>query len=204
MTKTIGSISLALILLALAPGAAAADEERFSLELRGGGFNRDDSGYADHAAVYGLSDPELAGGGVVEGGVRFLPRLWLLGSWSGWTTSGQRRLSELSVDNKALLAQIGFTAYREEFETDELSWWLRADLSAGGGLYTIADDLDGEGHRDRGPGARLGGQIAAGWRGVGIALSYGWHMTGVRIDDRVGGSIGAGGHELGAGLRFQY
>jgi hypothetical protein len=188
----------------LCAGRADADEERFSLELRGGGFDRDDGGYADHAEVYGLSNPELAGGGVIEGGVRFLPRLWLLGSWSGWSTSGVRRLSELTVDNRALLAQIGFTAYREEFDTDGVAWWLRADLSAGAGLYTISDDLEGEAHRDRGPGARLGGQIAAGWRGIGLALSYGWHITGARIDDRVGGSISAGGHEFGAGLRFQY
>jgi hypothetical protein len=189
---------------ALWAGRADADEERFSLELRGGGFDRDDGGYADHAEVYGLSNPELAGGGVIEGGVRFLPRLWLLGSWSGWSTSGARRLSELDVENRAVLAHVGFTAYREEFETDDVAWWLRADVSAGAGLYTISDDLDGEGHRDRGPGARLGAQIAAGWRGVGLALSYGWHLTDVHIDDRVGGTLNAGGHEFGAGLRFQY
>lgn len=199
-----GIVLAVLGLLAVGAGPAAGDEERFSLELRGGGFNRDDAGYADHAAVYGLSDPELAGGGVVEGGVRVLPRLWLLGSWSGWTTVGSRRLSELSVENQALLAHVGFTAYREEFDTNGVAWWLRADLTAGAGLYTISDDLEGEGHRDRGPGGRLGGQLAVGWRGIGFAVSYGWHLTGVRIDDRVGGSIGAGGHEFGAGLRFQY
>lgn len=195
---------LAATALSLAAGRAAADEERFSLELRGGGFDRDDGGYADHAAVYGLSDPELAGGGVIEGGVRFMPRLWLYGSWSGWTTSGARRLSELTVSNQALLAQIGFTAHREEFATDGVRWWLRADLLAGAGLYTISDQLEGEAHRDRAPGGRIGGQLAVGWRGVGVALSYGWHLTSARIDDRVGGSIGAGGHEFGAGLRLQY
>lgn len=195
---------LAATALAMSAGRAAADEERFSLELRGGGFDRDDGGYADHAEVAGLSDPELAGGGVIEGGVRFMPRLWLLASWSGWTTSGARRLSELTVDNRALLAQIGFTAWREELETSDVRWWLRADLAAGAGLYTIADRLDGEGHRDRAAGGRLGAQLAVGWRGIGIALSYGWHLTAARIDDRVGGSIGAGGHEFGAGIRFQY
>jgi hypothetical protein len=197
-TKTI------LIVLMTLAAPAAADEERFSLELRGGGFNRDDSGYADHAAVYGLSDPEVAGGGVVEGGVRFLPRLWLHGSWSGWTTSGPRRLSELTVRNRALLAHVGFTAYRGEFEAGEVPWWLRVDLTAGAGLYTMADDLEGEGHEDRGPGARLGYQVGAGWKAVGLVFSYGWHLTGVHIDDRVGGSIGAGGHEFGAGLRLAF
>ena len=44
----------------LAAGQRGADEERFSLDLRGGGFNRDDGGYADHAEVYGLANPELA------------------------------------------------------------------------------------------------------------------------------------------------
>jgi hypothetical protein len=198
------TIALAALALMSSVTAAAADEERFSLELRGAGFDREDGGYADHAEVYGLSDPEVAGGGVVEAGVRFMPRLWLIASWSGFTTSGPRRLSELAVANQALLAQIGFTAYRGEFVSGEVPWWLRLDATAGGGLYTISDDLEGEGRTDRGPGARVGGQLAIGWKAIGVALSYGWHLTGVHLDDRVGGSIGAGGFEFGGGLRLAF
>lgn len=205
MTIRIAGALALLIALALAlPAAARADEERFSLALRGAGFDRDDGGYADHAEVYGLSDPEVAGGGVVEAGVRFMPRLWLLASWSGFTSSGARRLAELTVDNQALLAQIGFTAYRGEFASGEVPWWLRVDLVAGGGLYTISDELGGERHTGRGPGARVGGQLAVGWKAIGLALSYGWHLTGAHLDDRVGGSIGAGGFEFGAGLRLAF
>jgi len=199
------TLLLATTVVALAGGVAAADEERFSLELRGGVLNRDDGGYADHAEVYGLSNPEIGGGGVIEGGVRFLPRLWALASWSGFTSSGPRRLSELQVDNQVLLGHLGFTAYREEFNIDgEFPWWMRFDLMAGAGLYTISDDLDGEGRSDRGPGARLGAHVAFGWKAVGFSLSYGWHMTGVKIEDRLGGELGAGGHELGGGLRLQF
>lgn len=200
---SIRSLVLACLMLALGEGAAAADEERFSFELRGGGLNRDDGGYADHAVVYGLSNPEFAAGGVVEGGVRVLPRLWLLASWSGYYSRGPRRLSELSVTNRAVLAQVGFTAYREEFEYGG-PWVLRFDLEAGGGLYTLSDDLDGEGHRDRGPGGRVGAQVAGSWKSIGLVVSYGWHVTGVRLTDRVGGELGAGGHELGAGLLLQF
>ena len=201
---TIRSLLLASLALALAGGTAAADEERLSLELRGGGFNRDDGGYADHAEVYGLANPEIAGGGILEGGVRFLPRLWLHASWSGFSSHGPRRLSELRVSNQAVLAQIGFTAFRHQFDTEGFPWALRFDLKAGGGLYTIEDDLDGEGHSDRGPGARAGAQVAASWKSIGMVVSYGWHLTGVRVVDRLGGEIGAGGHEIGAGLRLHF
>ncbi len=194
-------IPLAVLLLA---GPAAADEERFSLALRGGALNRDDGGYADHAEVYGLASPEIAGGGVLEAGVRFFPRLWLLASWSGFTSSAPRRLSQLSVDNQALLAHLGLTVARQEFLTGEFPWAIRFDLTAGGGLYRISDDLDGEGSADRGPGARVGAQVGASWKAIGLVLTYGWHMTGVAIEDRLGGRLGAGGHEFGGGLRLQF
>ncbi|HEU5060152.1 MAG TPA: hypothetical protein VFU21_26655 [Kofleriaceae bacterium] len=204
MTAILRAPVLAAALVALAAGDAAADEGRFSLSLRGGAFNRDDGGYADHAQVYGLSNPEVSGGGVLEGGVRVLPRLWLLASWSGFTSSGPRRLSELSVTSSAVLAQVGFTAWREEFATGEFPWSMRLELTAGGGYYTISDQLDGEGRRDRAPGARVGAQVGASWKAVGLVLSYGWHMTGARLEDRLGGTLGAGGHEIGGGLRFEF
>lgn len=190
--------------MTLLGGVAFADEERFSLTLRGGAFNRDDGGYADHAEVYGLSSPEIGGGGVLEGGVRFFPRLWLLASWSGFSSSTPRRLSQLSVTNQALLAQIGFTAWREELDTGGFPWAAQLDLVAGGGLYTISDELDGEGQRDRGPGARVGAQVGASWKAIGLVFSYGWHMTKVGVEDRLGGELGAGGHEFGAGLRLAF
>jgi hypothetical protein len=191
------------ILLALAAGPAAADEGRVSLTLRGGALDRDDGGYADHAEVHGLASPELGGGGVLEAGVRILPRLWLLASWSGFSSSAPRRLSELSVVNQAILAQIGVTAWRREFDTGGFPWAVRFDVTAGGGIYRISDSLEGEGQADRGPGARVGAQIGASWKAVGLVFSYGWHLTGVEIEDRLGGSLGAGGHEFGAGLRFE-
>ena len=199
-----GSLHLAPVLLAIAAGRAAADEGRFSLTLRGGAFNRDDAGYADHAEVHGLANPELSGGGVLEGGVRVLPRLWLLASWSGFSSRAPRRLSELSVVNQAILAHVGFTAWREEFDTGGFPWAVRFDLMAGGGLYRISDSLEGEGQEDSGPGARVGAQIGASWKAVGLVFSYGWHMTGARVEDRLGGSLGAGGHELGGGLRLEF
>jgi hypothetical protein len=201
---TLRSLALASLTLALTAGTAVADEERFSFELRGGVLNREDGGYADHAEVHGLSNPEIGGGGIIEGGVRFLPRLWVLASWSGFSSSGSRRLSELSVMNQAILGHLGFTAFRRELDIEGFPWSLRVDLTAGAGLYTIADELDGERSSDRGPGARVGAQVAFGWKAVGFAICYGWHMTGVKLEDRVGGDLGAGGHELGAGLRLQF
>jgi hypothetical protein len=197
------ALAIGLILLAL-PAAAAAEEERFSLSLRGGAFNRTDRGYGDHAQVFGLSNPQIGGGGIVEAGVRVLPRLWLLGSWAGFSSSGQRRLDTLSVMNQALLGQIGFTTWRGEFEAGKFAWALRVDLVAGGGLYFISDELDGESQSDSGPGARAGAQVAFSWRMLGFSIAGGYNATRVAIEDRLGGELGAGGIDFGAGLRFQF
>lgn len=199
-----GSLLLAPVLLVLAAGTAAADEGRFSLTLGGSALNREDGGYADHAEVHGLSHVEVGGGGRLEGGVRVLPRLWLLASWSGFTSVAARRLSELDVYSDALLAHVGFTAWRQEFDTGGFPWAARFDLTAGAGRYRMHDDFDGEGQDVSGPGARFGAQIGASWKAVGLVFSYGWHLTGVEVEDRLGGTLGAGGHEFGGGLRFEF
>jgi len=192
----------AAILSAASP--AAGDEERFSLTLRGAAFDRDDTGYADHAQVFGLGSPEVGGGGVVEAGVRVLPRLWLVGSWSAFATLGKRRLDALRVANHALLLQLAVTAARVDIDLQGEPTWLRLDLMGGGGLYWISDELDGEEQNASAPGARVGAQVSYGWRALGLSLSYGWHMSRARLEDRLGGALRAGGHELGAGLSLRW
>jgi hypothetical protein len=195
-------IAIALVLLAL-PSAARADEERFSLALRGAAFTRHDRGYADHAEVFGLSSPQLAGGGVMEVGVRVVSRLWLLASWGDFSSSGGRRQDMLTVSNQAAVGQLGVTAWRGELDPGGVALALRVDLVAGGGLYRISDDLAGERHRDRGWGARTGAQIAFTWKRVGLSIAGGYNATHVAIEDRLGGKLEAGGVDLGGGLRLQ-
>lgn len=191
---------------AVAPGAARAGEERLTLSMRGAAFDRDDGGYADHAGVFGLGGAEVGGGGVVEAGVRVAPRLWLYASWSGFTSVAARRLDELRVSNQALLVQAGVTVFRR----DELTAWtegmpiaLRCDLVAGGGLVTLRDELDGVSRRARGPGLRAGAQVTVSWRALGLTLAYGRHFARASLEDRLGGELGAGGNELGAGLSLR-
>lgn len=191
---------LALAALGGAAPEARADEQRVTLALRGAVLDRDDDGYADHAAVFGLGNPEVAGGGVVELGVRAAPRLWLYASWSGFASLASRRQGELGVRNQALLGQVGLTVLRLDIGTDQVPLALRADLLAGGGLYLLRDELDGEARRSAAPGARGGAQVTLSWRSIGFTLAYGHHLTRASIDDRVGGALGAGGNEFGAGL----
>lgn len=204
------AIAAALCLAALGimlggrPGEASADEQRVTLGLRGGVFDRDDHGYADHASVFGLGDPEVAGGGVLELGVRAAPRIWLYASWSGFASLASRRLGELGVRNQAVLGQVGLTVLRLDLGTDQLPLSLRADVLAGGGLYVMSDELDGEAHRSTAPGARGGAQVTLSWRSIGFTLAYGHHVTRASIEDRVGGGLRAGGNEIGAGLAFGY
>ena len=197
----------AVVLVAVLPGTALA-EDRVSLSLRGGGMVRDDRGYGDHASAFGLGDPRLGGGGVVEAGVRVAPRLWLLASWAGFASSALRRESELTVRQTHWVAQVGFTAYRHAigFEVDDAdeSIDLALDLVAGGGVVTLSDELDGASRSERGPVARAGAQLEVSWRAIGIVMAYGYHHSRVALHDRVGGALGAGGHEISAGLSFRF
>lgn len=210
MKFTLAAAVAALILVAGAPARAdtvddrGARVERFSLSLRGGGFDRDDGGYADHAGVFGLGDPEVGGGGVVEAGVRVFSRFWILGSWSGFTSTATRRLDSLTVTNQAVLLQLGVTAWRGDYLTNGEPWSIRFDLTAGGGLYLLSDDLAGDGHTDREPGLRAGVALSAWWRDLGLTLAYGRHQTRAHLDDRLGGSLGASGNEWSGGLALRF
>jgi hypothetical protein len=194
-------------LLVAAPAAVRA-EDQVSLSMRGGGLVRDDHGYGEHASAFGFGDPQLAGGGVVEAGVRVAPRLWLLASWAGFGTSAVRRDSELVVSQVLLVAQLGFTAYRHSFDLEvddeHESIALALDLVAGGGVTTLSDDLDGTGDSTTGPVARSGAQLKGSWRGVGVVLAYGYHYSRAALVDRLGGRLGAGGHEVSGGVAFGF
>lgn len=194
------------MLIAVLPAAASA-EDRVSLSLRGGGLVRDDRGYGDHASAFGLGDPRLGGGGVVEAGVRVAPRLWLLASWAGFASTAARRESELTVRQHLLVAQLGFTAYRHELhfqEGGDESIAFALDLVAGGGVTTLSDELDGAARAERGAVARAGAQLEVSWRSVGVVLAYGYHASRVLLHDRVGGALGAGGHEVSGGLSLGF
>lgn len=195
-----------VIVLVVGGGLARADEDRLSLDLRGGGFVRDDRGYGDHAAAFGFGDPQLGGGGVVEAGVRVAPRLRLLASWSGFSSLGARGGSELEVTQQTLLAQLAFSVYRRAFafelEEDEGREAITLDLAAvtGGGVTFLSDELEGAGSSARGAIGRSGAQLRASWRAVGLVFAYGWHYSRVAVGDRLGGELGAGGHEISGGL----
>jgi hypothetical protein len=199
------AVALAAALAVDAAARPAAGEERVTLSVRGAAYDRNDDGYADHAAAHGLSGAEVGGGGVVEGGVRLAPRLWLYASWSVFSSLARRRQDELSVLSQAVLLQAGVTVFRRDrLAGIALPVAIRVDVLAGGGLYHLRDELDGEAHSERGPGARAGAQVTASWRAVGFVVAYGLHLARASIADRVGGELRAGGSELGAGFTLRF
>ncbi|HUS68763.1 MAG TPA: hypothetical protein VMZ28_29710, partial [Kofleriaceae bacterium] len=202
-------IAIVMVIVLVVGGGLARADDGFSLSLRGGGFVRDDRGYGDHAAAFGFGDPQLGGGGVVEAGVRVGPRLWVLTSWTGFSSLGARGESELQVRQQTLLAQLAFTVYRRAFAfelEDEGEEAIALDLAAvtGGGVTFLSDDLDGAGSSERGAIGRSGAQLRVSWRAVGLDLAYGWHYSRVSVRDRLGGELGAGGHEISAGLSLAW
>ncbi|SRR6266568_4215261 len=116
-------------------------------------------GYADHAAAFGFTSPNLqtTPGGGLEVGLDVAPRLWLFASCRAYGATMERRLSELHVSSLEALLEVHFTLARHEWTMDTLPgtrFAFEAQLTGGGGYYRITDELDGHGQADQGPGAR--------------------------------------------------
>jgi len=193
------------IALVLAPSAIRADGgDRITLDLRGGGLARSNDGYAEHAGVFGLSGMELGGGGMVEAGVRVAPRVWLAASWSGFGSIARKRASELHLMTTAVLAHIRVRAYEKNFYSRGQRYSFAVDASLGGGRYRIEDSFDGETRSDSSPGGRAGLQLSFYWRMVGYSLGYAYDHASARLEDQLGGSVAAGGHEFTGGLSLRF
>jgi len=188
-----------------APAVAAADSgDRVALNLRGGGLARNDDGYAEHAGVFGLSGVGLGGGGVLEAGVRVAPRVWLFGSWSGFNSIVQKRTSELRLMTTAVLGHVRVRAYDHTFYARGQRYSFIVDASLGGGQYRLEEDFDGETRAASSLGARAGAQMTFYWRSIGYGIGYAYHHATARLEDRLGGKIGAGGHEFTGGLSVRF
>ena len=74
----------------------------------------------------------------------------------------------------------------------------------GGGWYRIGERI-GEERRDaEGWGGRAGLSLTVYWRALGYQVGYAYHATGARLEDGRGGSMSAGGHEVGGGLSLRF
>ncbi len=76
--------------------------------------------------------------------------------------------------------------------------------SLGGGRYWLDERFDGERRQAGGWGGRAGVSLTLYWRAIGYTIGYAYHLTEVSLDDGLGGTIGAGGHEFGGGLSVRF
>ncbi len=184
--------------------ARAGGEERIRLDLRGGGLARNDDGYADHASVFGLSGVGLGGGGMLEAGVRVAPRFWVAGSWAGFGSVARKRTSELSLMTTAVLAHVRVRPFDKTFYARGQRYSFVIDIAVGAGRYRIEDTLDGETRSASSFGVRGGVEMTFYWRAIGYSLGYAHNRASARLEDQLGGSVSAGGHEFtgGPSLRF--
>lgn len=189
----------------MVPGSSRADAgERVRLDLRGGGLARNDDGYADHASVFGLPGVGLGGGGMLEVGVRVAPRIWVAGSWAGFGSVARKRASELSLMTTAVLAHLRVRGYDKTFYARGQRYSFVIDATFGAGRYRIEDTFDGETRSASSPGVRGGAQMTFYWRAIGYSLGYAYNHASARLEDQLGGSVSAGGHEFTGGLSVRF
>ena len=197
----------AVLALLLVAAPASADEGRFTLGLRVGALARGGDGYASHADAFGF---RAAGIGVALGlsaGYHVTPRLRILASAGLALSASMRRIEPeetLTIRSAAYLVQVGYTPWRHEFEMKNTTWFVLVEGFAGAGLYTIRDELGSRSHSDVGPGGTAGARLAIGSGIWSFAVRYGYHLTAAHIEDRLGGELSAGGHDIGIemGVRF--
>lgn len=172
-----------------------------TINVRGGGYVRDDGGYLSHAQTFGWSDIDATGGAILEAGADLTQRLSLYVSWGGfsnrWPTG---RLSNLELRTDAVLGHVRYAAW--QWRTRDVLG--QAQLFLGAGWYRLSESLDDRGRTDSSLGVRGSADFVIHWRWIGFLLGYGYHAATASVSDRLGGTLGAGGHEVSAGLSLRW
>jgi hypothetical protein len=203
----------ALLLWGSPAAAQPADDDdgraRVLVNVRGGGLTRDDGGYLAHAQAFGFEHLDAGSGVSLEVGTELTSRVALVGSYGVFESSAVRRLSKLSLRSEAMLLSLRYRVWQTRFgrangRVGAGPWMAQVTLSGGAGMYRLDDQLDDITQESGGFGMRGGGDVALYWRWIGFVLGYGYHYAEPRIHDRVGGSVGAGGHEVSAGLGLRF
>jgi hypothetical protein len=196
--------ALALVLLLSLP--VHADEGRFTVGVRFGGLVHGGDGYTDHAAVFGFGRSLVGFAFGLAAGVQVTPRLRIVAAASGAIGSSQRRIEPdetLRITNGAYLLQAGYTPLRHDFDVLGAPWFVAVEVVAGGGVYTVADDLGGHSRSAVGPGGSAGARLMTGSGAWYMGAGYALHLSTASIHDRLGGELSAGGHEIGFELGFR-
>lgn len=203
----------ALAACALWPGSAQAkdkDAYALSFELFGGGYVRSDKGFVEHARVFGY-DFRGSGGGGIDVGFEIFPRLSVHASWSGYTMSATRRLSELRVTSQAFLLHARYAFYRQRWPLGGTKLMVQVEGVLGSGYYFLRETYDDPtlyarafDHKRPGLGLRGGLDASAYYGAFGLVLGYAFQYSPAHVDDNLGGKIYAGGHEITGGLALRF
>jgi hypothetical protein len=171
-----------------------------TVSVRGGGLVRDDNQYLSHAQTFGFDRLDATGGAVLEAGTEIAPRLSLHLSWGGFNSTSAKRLDTLELRTDAVLAHVRYAVWR--WEKREVM--AQAQVSIGGGFYRIGETFDDMTRSASSAGMRVGADLSTYWRWVGFIFGYGYHLAPATLADRLGGTVGAGGHEVSAGFSVRF
>ena len=192
--------------------AAAKDKDQYavSVELYGGGYIRSNKGFVDHAAVFGY-DFRGSGGGGIDAGFEILPRLSVHASWSAYTMSATRRLSDITITSQAVLLQARYAFFRKRFPVGGTSLMTQVEGVLGGGYYHLRESYEDPSlyprpftHNRPGVGVRGGIDASVYYGSFGLVLGYAFQYSPAHVDDQLGGKIYAGGHEITGGLALRF
>jgi hypothetical protein len=206
-------IGLSVAAAIFSAGAAARAQAGSAIHLvgdfRGMVLVRDDDNYFQHANTFRYSIPREAGGVQLTIGAALGSRVSLLAEGFYVGEGADRGDAHLRLSSGALLGVVRWAFLRWELPDGNGS----IDLSALGGFgqYLIRETFVDPGlspqvftHDDASFGG-LGGIetsiVFSVFRGV---IGYGYHVAPAAVNDRIRGSVNAGGHEvsIGVGVRL--
>ena len=198
--KIASRAAVAAMLAAITPLARADD---LVGDVRTIMLVRDDNNYFTHATKFGYDFPNVAGGIMGTLGVALGPRVTVLGEGFYALDGADRGDARIRLASGALLGVVRASLARAQDKT------VLTELAVLGGFgrYYVKEtyvdpDLSPMVYSTStgsfGGVAGLEASIAAGaFRAV---IGYGYHYAPATVDDRVRGSVDAGGHEVSFGI----
>lgn len=183
----------------------------FTVNFRGGGQFRRDTGFGDDAAAFGFGRVTQGGGANLE--LYWAPwKRWSFGlSFGGYSASATRTTATLTLSSQAWLAHGRFAFWRSVRRAGKELFLLQLEADAAAGVYSVkrsfgdatqysAELVD----RDRSWGARLGLDASAYWHAVGLVFGYAYAYSPATVHDALGHGAQAGGHEITGALSLRW
>jgi hypothetical protein len=176
-------------------------------DVRGMFLIRSNDNYFQHTDTFRYGMPQVAGGIGLTAGVEIVPRLALLASAHYVVNGSDRGDAHLRLVSGAVLGLVRWSFVRIGDTDAESKGFFDTSLTGGFGRYVIREtyydtSLSPDSfHKDDGSfGGQIGTEASVTAFGFRASIGYAFHYAPATVNDRIGGAVYAGGHELSLGL----